>query len=232
MNISLRLKTVACMLKYHECVADIGCDHGYLSIYLIENKLCEHVLAMDLRKEPLNKAINNIKEYSLSDKIETRLSDGLAMLAIDEAQSVCIAGMGGPLIIKILSEANISQLNIKEFVISPQSEIDKVRKYLNSNNFIIDNEDMIYEDEKYYNILHLSIGRDEEMTETEYKYGKILLNSKNKVLYSYLIKEQKKLISVFKALLGLDVSDSVIMRKNALQSEIRMVEEALKYYEM
>ena len=78
-------------------VADIGCDHGYLSIYLLESGKKDRAIAMDVRPGPLSSAEENIRLAGLSDSIELRLSDGLEKLSIGEADTVVIAGMGGPL---------------------------------------------------------------------------------------------------------------------------------------
>ena len=76
MELSKRLQAVADMVTPNKRVADIGCDHGYISIYLCTKKLASKVIAMDVRKGPLERAKNNIEKYGLSDYIETRLSDG------------------------------------------------------------------------------------------------------------------------------------------------------------
>ncbi|MBP3824682.1 MAG: tRNA (adenine(22)-N(1))-methyltransferase TrmK, partial [Butyrivibrio sp.] len=75
-KMSLRLRTVADMLRgdgAHKCTADVGCDHGYVSIYLVQNKISESAIAMDVRKGPLAMAESNIREYSLEKDIQTRL---------------------------------------------------------------------------------------------------------------------------------------------------------------
>ena len=76
MELSNRLQAVADLLDYHEAIADIGCDHGFVSIYLIESKKASKVLAMDVNKGPLERAREHVSEKRLSTYIETRLSDG------------------------------------------------------------------------------------------------------------------------------------------------------------
>ena len=80
MELSNRLQAVADLLDCHEAIADIGCDHGFVSIYLIESKKASKVLAMDVNKGPLERAKEHVEEKRLSTYIETRLSDGAKAL--------------------------------------------------------------------------------------------------------------------------------------------------------
>ena len=102
MQLSIRMQAVADMVTPGGRIADIGTDHGYVPIYLVEQNKTDHAIAMDVRKGPLARAGENIVRFGCSDRIETRLSDGLAMLKPGEADTVIIAGMGGLLTIRIL----------------------------------------------------------------------------------------------------------------------------------
>ena len=95
MQLSIRMQAVADMVTPGGRIADIGTDHGYVPIYLVEQNKADHAIAMDVRKGPLARAGENIVRFGCSDRIETRLSDGLAMLKPGEADTVIIAGMGG-----------------------------------------------------------------------------------------------------------------------------------------
>ena len=152
-KMSLRLRTVADMLKgdtSHRCTADVGCDHGYVSIYLVQNGISKSAIAMDVRKGPLAMAENNIREYSLEKAIQTRLSDGLTELNENEADSLVIAGMGGKLMISILEKNDIASLGIRTAVLQPQSDICLFREYLRDKGYIIEDERIILDDGKYY----------------------------------------------------------------------------------
>ena len=130
--------------------ADVGCDHGYISIYLVQNNISESAIAMDVRKGPLSGAVDNINEYELSGRIETRLSDGLKELKEGEVNSVVIAGMGGDLMKRLLEDADLSALGIKAGVLQPQSELDLFRAYLREKGYVIADEKIVFEDGKYY----------------------------------------------------------------------------------
>ena len=114
-------------------VADIGCDHGYVSIYLVESGIASRAIAMDVRKGPLSGAASNIHDYGLSDYITTRLSDGLKALEPGEADAIIIEGMGGKRMMRILEEGNPAALGACFGVLQPQSDLDEFRKRVQSS---------------------------------------------------------------------------------------------------
>ncbi len=137
-------------LEKYRTIADVGCDHGYVSIYLVLSGIAESAIAMDVRKGPLDIARSNVEGMNLKDRIETRLSDGLTELSQGEADSLVIAGMGGKLMISILEKKSLKDLGIKAAVLQPQSDIPEFRQYLRDKGFLIKDERMVLEDGKYY----------------------------------------------------------------------------------
>ena len=117
MNISKRLKLVASMVSDNYSVADIGTDHGYIPIYLVLERGFSRTLAMDINEGPLLRAVENIEKYGVGDYVETRLSDGLDGLSENEAESIIIAGMGGRLVMKILSSHMDRVKHLKEIIL-------------------------------------------------------------------------------------------------------------------
>lgn len=150
LDLSKRLQAVANLVSPKRRVADIGCDHGYVSIYLADVRKCPKVIAMDVRKGPLSQAQNNIHRFGMDDRIETRLSDGTALLKPDEVDTLLISGMGGRLIMRIVSEGLDRLGTFKELVLQPQSEAELVRKFLREHDYIIVDEDFVIEDGKNY----------------------------------------------------------------------------------
>ena len=149
MELSVRLQAVADAVSQGKRPADIGCDHGYVSIYLVREKHCPKVIAMDLRKGPLERAGANIQRYGLSDYIETRLSDGMEALQEGEADALILSGMGGRLCIRIL-EAGFARLGRDfELVLQPQSDQVMVRDFLRQQGFEIIDEDMVMDEGKF-----------------------------------------------------------------------------------
>ena len=104
MELSRRLYAVASLVTEGASVADIGTDHGYIPIYLMQNEIVSKAIAMDINGGPLERARMHIVGHGLKGKIETRLSNGLEALAPGEVYTMIAAGMGGCLIIRILEE--------------------------------------------------------------------------------------------------------------------------------
>lgn len=149
-NISERLKCVASLVNKGARVADIGTDHAYLPIYLVQNGISNKVYACDVRKEPLRRAKLHIDEYGLSDKITTQLCDGLKGINKGDVDTVTICGMGGKLMKNII-KAGIDKLGDNtQLVLSAQSELRDFRKYLLEAGIYIKSEHMLLEDGKYY----------------------------------------------------------------------------------
>lgn len=149
-NISERLKCVASLVNKGARVVDIGTDHAYLPIYLVQNGISNKVYACDVRKEPLRRAKLHIDEYGLSDKITTKLCDGLKGINKGDVDTVTICGMGGKLMKNIL-KAGIDKLGDNtQLVLSAQSELKDFRKYLLETCIDIKSEHMLLEDGKYY----------------------------------------------------------------------------------
>ena len=106
MELSKRLQAVADLVTAGYKVADIGTDHAYIPIFLLETGKTDWAAAMDVNKGPIEKARENIRAYGLEAQIETRLSNGFLALGKGEVQSAVIAGMGGNLVIRILQEGS------------------------------------------------------------------------------------------------------------------------------
>ena len=190
MQLSQRLSSVASMVTAGNCLADVGTDHGYVPIYLYERKIIPHAIAMDVNKGPLERAALHIAESGMKEAIETRLSDGLTALKPGEADSVVIAGMGGPLIIRILSAHPEVTESLKELILQPQSEISEVRIWLYEQGYEIVEEHMVFEDGKYYPMFKAVKNPEaEKLTDLEYKYGKISVLGEPEVLRAYLVRE-------------------------------------------
>ena len=159
-------------------VADIGTDHAYIPIYLIQNNLSERVIASDVRTGPVNIARDNIEKNGLSDKIEVRLGSGLSVLKDGEADTVIIAGMGGQLISEII-DADSEIARSSKLVLQPMNAQYELRKYLLENNFKITNEDIAVEGFKVYNIMNVESGYQEKFkTDFEYQIPRYLIGHK------------------------------------------------------
>ena len=229
MELSKRLSAVAGLVSSGLVVADIGTDHGYIPIFLLESGKCEKAFAMDVNEGPLKRARDHIAIHGLSRKIELRLSDGVKALEPGECECVVIAGMGGGLAIKILEEGNDVFQSLKEFVLQPQSELSKVREYLWRKGYKVVEEDMVEEDGKFYPMMKVTKGSDSEYSNIELRYGRNLLKDNHPVLKIFLDKELRSKENILKNL-EKQSGEHIEIRKKELQEELSMVKKALEMF--
>lgn len=148
--LSKRLRMLADMVTPGNRVADVGCDHAFLSIYLVQTGICPRALAMDVRMGPLAAAREHVAEWGLGSYIDLRLSDGLAACGPGETDTVVCAGMGGRLMERILTQGMDRAREMKEVILQPQSELPRFRAFLRETGFAVVAEDAVYEEGKYY----------------------------------------------------------------------------------
>lgn len=187
--LSQRLLMNAAMVPIGSKVADIGCDHGFISIYLCEQKIADKVIAMDVNRGPLEQAKKHIEEAGFSTVIECRLSDGIEKLLPGEADTLLIGGMGGDLTVSILSARPELLHQMRHLILQPQSELEKVRHFLHNNRFCIEEERMVWEDGKFYTCIHAVPGEQHFENEIEYIYGYDLIKKKDNILRKHLQNE-------------------------------------------
>lgn len=212
-----RLMAVANMVNNSESVADIGTDHGYVPVHLVLNNMTKCALAMDINEGPLARADENIKRFQLSEKIKTRLSDGLTGLEDNEVDTVIIAGMGGILINNIIDKDKERLSSVKKYILQPMTAIEETRKYLEKNGFEIIDEVLAKEGEKIYTVISAVPGRMKIEKEINYYIGEQLIKNRDKILPEYI---KGKIYEYEKAVLSM---------KNAQSSEIEEKREYFTY---
>jgi len=134
-------------------VADIGCDHAYLSLYLVLSGKCSRAIASDLREGPLNSARENIVKYHCENLITTALTDGLLGIEEYRPTDILICGMGGDTIIQILSEVNFIKQKGMRLILQPQTAFAELALYLCDNGFKVHKERYAHEHNKAYRII-------------------------------------------------------------------------------
>ena len=232
-ELSKRLQAVADFVTPSECIVDIGTDHAYIPIYLVEKNYTNKAIAMDVNEGPLKKAREHISSAGLEDRIECRLSDGLRNLGENEAKCAIIAGMGGALIIRILQDGERQALNLKELILQPQSEISKVRAFLLEQGYQIQLEEMVLEEGKYYPMMKVIplVNKHEKETwnHIELKYGKLLLQNRHPILKKYLEKEERLKLEIYNKLEA-QQGENIQKRKGELAIELEYIKKGLEYY--
>ena len=137
-----RIESVLNFVESGERVADIGADHGYLSIELAKKSLATKIIATEKNIGPFEALRKNILDSGFGNLIEARLGDGLQVLAAGEVDTICIAGMGGALIKKILDNSPKIVQCAQKIIIQPMNGAKKIREWCAENNFIIEDEDL------------------------------------------------------------------------------------------
>lgn len=191
--ISKRLLCCASMVQPGSRVADIGTDHGYLGIYLLQSGAARHVIACDLRKDPLENARRNAKLFGVDGAMELRLSDGLEKILPDEVDTVVMAGMGGDLIQKILSQCPWRKREGLQFILQPQSAGNVLRRWLCEDGFEIQREEPVQDGHFLYTVMDIRQGEPAPLTPgTEYA-SPALLASGSPLVGNYLARVENAL---------------------------------------
>ena len=222
-TLSKRLQAIADLVKPCETVADVGCDHGFLSIRLIEEGKAVHVFATDLRPGPLKAAKEHIHAHNLNNCIETIQCDGLR--GIHRADAIVIAGMGGKTMTDILSAEPGKAGEASQLVLQPQSETGAFRRDLVRAGYRITGEDMVEEDGKFYPILSACRG-EMDLSEEEAEFGPLLLDAKHPVLQKYLLWRLEVLEGLHNELSGREGERSRL-RILEIDGELALVRKAL-----
>lgn len=190
MKLSKRLQTIANLVLPNDMVADIGCDHAYLSIYLAGKNLCQKIIATEVVEGPYNIALNNIKKHNLQNKIKIYLTDGLINVQ-DDLDTIIIAGMGASSIINILK--NYKKINnINKMIIQSNNDWEIIRRYLNSQGFYIKKEIYTNENKKDYITLLVYKGK------RKHKEKELIVGIYNKSNINFYLNQKNKIESILK----------------------------------
>lgn len=240
-NLSKRMEAVVNMVSPQSfTIADVGCDHAYVSIALMQRKMADKVIAMDVRTGPLDIAGRNVADAGYSNRIDIRLGDGLEKLEPGEADAIIIAGMGGLLMKGILERGLQILMNEKKrpvLILQPQSDLKEVRMFLFSHAYHIVCETMLVEDGKYYTVMKAEpvalddyVGMEDKKIqdcdivwpltgeipykEEEWVYGRYNLQNRSETLHTFLQKEQAMLQQI------MDKVEEAVKKSVDLQEDV------------
>ena len=229
-KLSERLATAASLVSEGNKLADVGTDHGYVPICLVLEKKIPGAVAMDINRGPLVRAREHIRQYGLETYIQTRLSDGVSALAPGEADSILAAGMGGGLVMHILSEGQEVCRKAKELILQPQSELMRVRLFLWENGYCVDDEAMVKDGGKYYPMMRVHYApekRGARPSECEACYGRLLLEQRHPMLREYLERERRTLNGILSGLHQTAQTPEVAQRTAEVEHLLAVNAEAL-----
>ncbi len=228
MILGKRMSMNAAMVPAGSRVADIGCDHAKLSVYLVENGIATEAYASDVAEGPLKRAEETVMEAGLKDKIHIRLGYGAETIGRDaegrpEADVAVMAGIGGMLAVDIVERSLDIFKDLECFIIQAQSNLDTMRARLDEMGFVITDEDMAYEDGKYYTAIKYVAAdkcktavRGESLDEADLLYGPVLRRKAPMVFRAYLTHEQTVYSDILTGLEGTGNSTRIDEIKNRL----------------
>lgn len=171
MELSLRMRAIATFAKEADIVADIGCDHGFVTAALIEDYGAKQVIACDISEKSLQKAKKLVWEHNLVQSVDFYVADGLSALTDKPPDCVIIAGMGGLLIRDILERNIKTAKRAQKLVLAPQGNEYELRTFLYENGFMIYDEAIVYDEGKYYQVIAAREGKGICPEEIYLRYG-------------------------------------------------------------
>ena len=191
--ISKRLELVASFVPQGAILLDVGSDHAYLPIELVEKGQIKGAIAGEVVEGPYQSAVKNVEAHGLKEKIQVRLANGLAAFEeADQVSVITIAGMGGRLIARILEEGLGKLANVERLILQPNNREDDLRIWLQENGFQIVAESILEEAGKFYEILVVEAGQM-KLSASDVRFGPFLSKEVSPVFVQKWQKEAVKL---------------------------------------
>ena len=216
MKLTNRLLKIASLVSENKRVADIGTDHGYIPVYLLNKGIIDFAILADVNKGPLENARSEIKINKLEDKVDLRLGSGIEVLKKGEVDEVIIAGMGGILISELLEAHSLDKL-----ILQPMQAQEELRKYLLNNGYEILNECLETEDFRLYEIMEVRYTGKNTVVEDDiyYEVSKKLIENKDQLLEEFIDNKIKKYNNIIEKLGDKD-SEAIISKRNLANEKI------------
>lgn len=174
-KLSPRLKACCDYVRPGSVVADVGCDHGYTSIYLLEKGIAKEVYACDVKEGPLSTARRNCRGLGLGERISFFLSDGVSSVPRDFDTLIC-AGMGADVMVSILSAAPWLESGNYHLILQCQSKTPTLRKFLSERGYRIRNESVVRDGRFLYTVMDV-VYEKETLTEAETYFSPALVRT-------------------------------------------------------
>lgn len=192
--LSKRLQTVLKLIDINDHVADIGCDHGYLGLYALKKGL-KRFEFVDNKVLPLKTAKTNLAKYldNVNLKLTFVLADGLTKLS-DDINAATICGMGGDMIIKIISDNLNKAQSLDYLILAANTKIEELRTFLDCEHFQIVFEEIVFDHQKYYQIIKVTYQENyDKLSEKALFYGPILTKELKITNLAYFEKEYERI---------------------------------------
>ncbi len=220
--ISKRLELVAFFVPQGSILLDVGSDHAYLPIELVERGQIEGAIAGEVVVGPYQSAVKNVETHGLEEKIQVRLANGLAAFEEEDQVSVItIAGMGGRLIATILEEGLDKLSGVERLILQPNNREDDLRLWLQEHGFQIVAESILEEAGKFYEILVVEAGQM-KLSASDVRFGPFLSKEVSPV---FIKKWQKEAVKLEFALS--QIPEKNLEERQVLVDKIQAIKEVL-----
>ena len=220
--ISKRLELVASFVPQGAILLDVGSDHAYLPIELIERGQIESAIAGEVVEGPYQSAVKNVEAHGLKEKIQVRLANGLAAFEeADQVSVITIAGMGGRLITRILEEGLDKLANVERLILQPNNREDDLRIWLQNHGFEIVAENILEEAGKFYEILVVEAGQM-KLSASDVRFGPFL----SKEVSLFFVQKWQKEAEKLEFALG-QIPEKNLEERQVLVDKIQAIKEVL-----
>lgn len=221
MKLTNRLLKIASLVSRNKRLADIGTDHGYIPLYLLNKRIIDVAILADINEGPLENARSEVKKNGLDDKVDLRLGSGIEVLKKGEVDEIIIAGMGGILIGELLEANKDVSHSVDKLILQPMQAQEKLRQYLLNNGYEILDECLEKEDFRFYEIIVAKYsGKNIQIDDNiYYEVGKKLIENKDKLLPEFIDNKIKKYNNIISRLADKD-SKVVIFKRNFANKRI------------
>lgn len=193
MNIGVRLEAIGHLVPQGCSLADVGTDHAYLPVWLLEKGIITHAVAGDIAEGPCRAARTTVAMYGAKDKVEVRLGSGLKVLQPGEVECVTIAGMGASTMIDIFEESEAVTKSLKHLVLQPMAGAASLRKWLSEHEWTIIDENLVEDGVHFYEIISAVQGDAKPLSEVEYMIGNVLLKKGHPLLEKHFKRQMDNL---------------------------------------
>ena len=204
MKLTDRLLKIASLVTEGKRVADIGTDHWYIPVYLLNQGKVPYAILADVNRGPLENARGEVRHNKLLDKVDLRLGSGIEVLVKGEVDEVIIAGMGGILISELLEAKLEVAHSVDKLILQPMQAQNELRKYLLNNGFEILDEVLVKEDFRIFEIIIAKYTGKNTVVSDEiyYEVGTKLIENKDPLLNEFIDKKIYMYNSIIKKIEG------------------------------
>lgn len=227
MKLTERLLKIASLVNKGKKIADIGTDHGYIPVYLLNENIVDYAILADINKGPLENARKEVNRNKLNNKVDLRLGSGIEVLKKGEVEEIIIAGMGGSLINEILMANEEVSHSAEKLILQPMQNQEDLRRFLYTNGYEIIDEHLVREDRRIYEIIECRYtGEKTQRENIYYEVSEKLIEKKDVLLKEFIEAKIKECNNILNKL-NQKESESIEKRKLVVEKRLNDLKELL-----